>query len=641
MVSNLFSHYLLNPKNLEGFTGTEYNFPLLYAIKGVKKPSMGLIEGAKGKIRSELGGYPLEALWLAELFESQSEDVVEYFWDDDSFRRLCVLLNESLNGWALILGDGEYKQLEKLSDELSKRRFKTFISGRASKILENADDVNHLSYRETGLVYFAQLLVRYAIIYCRTRGGEPHEISHGIEEYSPGVAFTVGDLTEVEKIFLQGVLALGVPIISLQDGHGLIGHITVVESIGEMIKAAWRLPNIRSRLIEPAKPGVPVPVGRIFSGERLNDDQITVHIPAFPSSFIVTKPSRIIKKDTVRLIGDRETLDSFSVFVELGNRRVDSSITLWVEAILRRVINYAKGVNIRSRGFREVSLSMTKESKEAGFTLEHLGKLIQTELKNEFPEIGHIRVTFILDETITKELEPEIESYLEKRQKNIRDATEENMQYFYGCTRCQSFSLAHACTVTPERPAQCSKPWYMLKAYAVLAPNSIYNPCQLIEKGRCVDPERGEYTGVNRSTEDRTRGRVKRVYLHSIFEHPHTACSCFQNVAWYIEELDGIAVMDRGYKAMAPGKMTWTKLANMIAGRQFSEGAASLSTAYLQSPKFLKADGGYSKIIWLTESLKNQVKHKIPIKYLDSIATEKEATTIAELQEFQKNDEPK
>jgi acetyl-CoA decarbonylase/synthase, CODH/ACS complex subunit beta len=155
------------------------------------------------------------------------------------------------------------------------------------------------------------------------------------------------------------------------------------------------------------------------------------------------------------------------------------------------------------------------------------------------------------------------------------------------------------------------------------------NVTSSIEKGECVDPDKGEYQGVNASTYTRTNGMVDRIYLHSIFGYPHTACSCFQNVAYYIPKVEGIAIMDRGYKGTAPGEMTW--LANLVAGRQYPEGAATIATQYLRSPKFLQADGGYKRVVWMTETLKNFALESIPSEHRSRIQTERNVTTLDEL----------
>jgi acetyl-CoA decarbonylase/synthase complex subunit beta len=322
--------------------------------------------------------------------------------------------------------------------------------------------------------------------------------------------------------------------------------------------------------------------------------------------------------------------------VELGRREVDEPMALWVETVLRSAVNQAKGVKLEASGSAKVRLNLSWEALESGFNLEHLGGLIITGLRNEFPAIGPVRVTLTLDEEAER-LYSEAQAYARARALKVREATDESEPFFYGCTRCRSFSLAHACTSTPDRPPQCgSRPWYRVKAQAILAPDSIYNPSQVIGKGRCLDEVRGEYVGVNKSTAERTGGRVARVYLHTIFDFPHTACSCLQNIAFYIAEVDGIGLIHRGYPGVTPNGLTWTKLANLIAGRQYGGGAASFSVDYMKSRKFLQGDGGWNRIVWLTETLKKAAGEAIPTRLRESIATESDVTTMEELKNYLK-----
>ncbi|MFP3951566.1 MAG: hypothetical protein ACLFVP_05450 [Candidatus Bathyarchaeia archaeon] len=610
-----------------GFDGTEYNYPILYAIKGVTNPDQ-LRDEDLTRVEGRLH---IDALWLAEIEESREPDKGHYFITDDEFRSLCIGLNEGTNGWALLVGLDDETSLSRLEMAMRSSRLGAFAYGKTAAELDNHEfEFIDLGPRETGFIYFGQLLVRYALIYARDLGGVPHEISHSIEEYAPGVILLLGEPGEEERTLIQGLLGVGVPIISLNADYGLIGHINTAEDIHEMMERLWELPNIRARLVTRASAELPVPSGPVYGRESLTKKEVQIRVQSSKHGFMVSKPSDF-EEDDVRVNGSMENASGFSILVELGNPKVDPAITMWVDAIVRRVSKYAKGVKVLGRSGGGLELQITGEAHEAGFTLDHLGRLIMTELRNEFPAIGPIRISFILDSDEEERLQPAIDSYKELRRDQIDSASEENLDYFFGCTRCRSFSLAHACTVTPDRPAQCSKPWYMLKAYAVLAPDSTFNPCTLIEKGECLDLMRGEYTGVNASTERRTEGRVKRVYLHTIFEHPHTSCSCFQNIAYYIPELDGIAIMNRGYTGKAPGGVTWTNLANMVAGRQYQGGAATIATKYLHSPKFLQADGGYQRVVWMTERLKTFAGDAIPEEYRKRIATEKDATTINEL----------
>ena len=610
-----------------GFTGTEFRYPLLFAIKGIKSPEQVREDTAE----EQWGRRHIDYLWLAEAEESLQPDKDSFFITDDAFRSLCVGLNEGTNGWALLTGLTNGTRIQELIEGLSARKLKPFAAGASAEALRRAAaEFTDLGPRPSGVIYFGQLLVRYALIYGRDLGGDPHEASHTIEEYAPGVVLVLGRLDEQEKVLVQGLTGMGAPVVSLDPDHGLVGHVYHVDTVPGMMEKVWLLPNIRARLVKRATPDLPVPSGPVFRRETLKDQDVRRRAQSSKNGFMVSMPSDA-ESDAIKVFGSLEGASGFSVLIELGNSEADPPVTLWVDAILQSVCKYAKGVKIVTRGRSDVTLQMTGAAVDAGFNLMHLGSLIIAELRNEFTAIGPVRVTFILDETEEERLRPMVNDYLEERRRLVEEATEDDLKVFYGCTRCRSFSLGHACTVTPERPAQCSKPWYMLKAYAVLAPSSVFNPCQLVEKGECLDPTRGEYSGVNQSTFERTGGRVCRVFLHSIFGHPHTACSCFQNVAYYIPEVDGIAIMDRGYKGVAPGNMTWTRLANMVAGKQYGGGAATIATQYLKSPKFLQADGGYRRVVWMTETLKLFAKDVIPEEHRERIATELSAITLEEL----------
>lgn len=632
---------LTSSSQMEGFKGTEYMYPLLYGITGVNIPSNEMINHALERVKEEIGGFSGDALWLAELV-AFLKDGERVFLVDDAFRWLCVALNEGTNGWALLMGNEEKDTIFRLINELQEKKFRVFVTGSlVDGIEELPESVTSFGPSQTGLIYFAQLLVRYALIYGRVPVGDLHELSHSIEENAPGVIFVVGELSSIERLLVQGMLSLGTPVISLRNTQNLVGSLIVSQTISDMADKAWKLPNIRARLVVKATPDVPVPVGKVFTHEEILEADVGLRLDGSLFSFIIAKPSLTVQEDEVTVLGDIKKTSTFCVLVELGNRNIDDPMTLWIGRILRRVINYAKGIKVKSKGNRIIDLIMTKEALKSGFRPEHLGNLIKTELRNDFPSIGPIHVTFILNKEDAKKMYPTILSFIEERKNKIKNATEESESVFYGCTRCRSFSLAHACTVTPERSSQCGvRPWYMIKAHAILDPGSVYEPCVLIYKGKCLDPLRGEYEGVNRSTERRTEGRVKRIYLHSIFDFPHTACSCFQNIAFHIPEVDGIGLMPRDFKGEAPNGMTWTKLANKVAGRQCIDGVASFSVGYLHSQKFFQGDGGYSRVVWMTDHLKKIAGDSIPEKFKRSIATEKDITTIEELKTFIKKNRP-
>ena len=65
----------------------------------------------------------------------------------------------------------------------------------------------------------------------------------------------------------------------------------------------------------------------------------------------------------------------------------------------------------------------------------------------------------------------------------------------------------------------------------------------MIPKGELLDPVHGEYSGANEAVQKKSLGGVKQIYLHSMFGHPHTSCGCFESIAFYIPEVDGIGAV--------------------------------------------------------------------------------------------------
>jgi acetyl-CoA decarbonylase/synthase complex subunit beta len=61
-----------------------------------------------------------------------------------------------------------------------------------------------------------------------------------------------------------------------------------------------------------------------------------------------------------------------------------------------------------------------------------------------------------------------------------------------------------------------------------------------------------------------------------------------------------------------------------------------MSIEYMRSQKFLSADGGWNRIVWLPKEVKERVKDFIPKDVVDKIATEENATGTDALKAFLK-----
>jgi acetyl-CoA decarbonylase/synthase complex subunit beta len=253
-------------------------------------------------------------------------------------------------------------------------------------------------------------------------------------------------------------------------------------------------------------------------------------------------------------------------------------------------------------------------------------------LKNELPIIERLQITFYTNPDLITPLYAEARSTYEERDTRARGLTDEDVDVFYGCALCQSFAPSHVCIVTPQRYANCGAiSWFDGRAAARIDPKGAIFP---IEKGSCLDPVRGEYTGINESAKKRSLGDVSQVYLYSAFTCPHTSCGCFEGIAFYIPEVEGFGIVMRGYRDVTVNGLPFSTMADSTAGGRQVDGFHGISLEYMRSSKFLAADGGYARIVWMPAELKEQLREFIPEELAPKIATENDAKTIEELQTF-------
>jgi acetyl-CoA decarbonylase/synthase complex subunit beta len=220
----------------------------------------------------------------------------------------------------------------------------------------------------------------------------------------------------------------------------------------------------------------------------------------------------------------------------------------------------------------------------------------------------------------------------EARDAKARGLKDEEVDKFYGCSLCQSFAPTHVCVITPQRYSNCgSISWFDARATARIDPKG---PVYEIDKGELIDSEKGEYSGVNETVKKKSLGEINRVWLYTGFGYPHTSCGCFEAVAFYIPEVEGFGIVHRGYKDVTVNGLPFSTIADSTAGGRQVDGFHGLSVEYMRSPKFFQADGGWNRIVWMPQSIKDRVKDYIPKEVADKIATENDVKTTDELKTF-------
>ena len=610
------------------FPDSQYPYPLNQSLFGNLNLE-ALRRSAEKSYGSQFEEDLSVLLALAEAVEASQPDKKEFFITDRELRARLLRLN-STDGWALLWGE-ENERTAELATLLQQEHLQVYTvlteDNNTSSSLRANKQFKFLGSRQTSSVYFYQAIVRYAHIYGRVPLGDAHEASEFIQDHGPGVMFlTREELSPTEdSLFLAG-LSLGIPAIVPSTFTSPYGNVIRADDPQRMVSEALSFSNLRLRHRLRFQVNIPYNFDSTFVSEEIKEGPSIGGTPS--SSLVVTN---IDRGDGVEV--DGEPGPDVGIDIAVGDRRVDITMTDYLEEFAARLPSYIQGVSAKVkegcpviRWRTDVPLQMTQ-----------LAQAYYDGLKAHF-KIDRLKVRLVFNPDLLSKMKEEADSFRRKREQALAAASEETEPFFYACTRCHSFALEHSCTITPDRPPQCgSRTWSHVKTRAVLSDFDSSNLGMIqsgsdlqavVEKGDRLDASKGEYTGVNASTELLTEGRTKRVFLHSIFEHPHTACSCFQGVAFYIKEVDGIGLMDRAFKAVAPDGRNWEDLANAAAGKQ-SSGYAAFGKDYLRSPKFLQADGGWNRIVWMPCELKEQFA---PDK--DWITTEVNVKNIQELTEF-------
>jgi acetyl-CoA synthase len=117
-----------------------------------------------------------------------------------------------------------------------------------------------------------------------------------------------------------------------------------------------------------------------------------------------------------------------------------------------------------------------------------------------------------------------------------------------------------------------------------------------------------------------------------------TACGCFECIAMLIPEANGIMVVSREDPSMTPAGMTFSTLAGVAGGGLQTPGVMGVGKYYLLSKKFISADGGFKRIVWMSSVLKDMMAEElkeVAIRegdpdLIEKIADERVATTVEE-----------
>ena len=99
-------------------------------------------------------------------------------------------------------------------------------------------------------------------------------------------------------------------------------------------------------------------------------------------------------------------------------------------------------------------------------------------------------------------------------------------------------------------------------------------------------------------------------------------------------EVDGFGIVLRSFGAVTVNGLAFSTMADSTAGGRQVEGFHGISIEYMRSKKFMHADGGYDRVVWMPHETRERLKEFIPEEVYTAIATEKDVADVAELKTF-------
>ena len=382
-----------------------------------------------------------------------------------------------------------------------------------------------------------------------------------------------------------------------------------------------------------------VDIGPQYEGEVVRKDDLFLEFGGpkvqFKFELATVKSPEEIEHEKVEIIGpDISDLDPYdddkgtgsypiAILIDVAGAELDKDAEAIIERRIHMFTNMTEGwYHMNQR--QDTWLRMNKDCAKKGFnSLKELGEIYNLLYTSEMSIIEKIQTT-ILPHAL------EVYAARDDRARTLRD---EDVDTFYGCVLCQSFAPTHISIITPDRIANCGAiNWFDGRAAAKIDPDG---PIFAIPKGELIDPVKGEYTGANKVEAERSLGTYDRVYLYSAFEHPHTSCGCFEAIVFYIPEVDGFGVVHREFKGNTVVGDTFSHMAGETSGGKQVEGRLGTGLEQLRSPKFIQADGGRKRIVWLPKDIKERYKEAFQADGVyDKIATEEDVKDTDELLQF-------
>ena len=626
------------------FPHTAYCLPCYYAVTGVKVKTLGEMKEALGVIKSlmtrehqlddalmsgvatALCAEFIEVLKYLDGAEPYSEPYYGHL-PDSIIRELGVpLVTGDIPGVAVIIGSAPTAQegVDLVKSYQAQGILVTLVGG----IIDQAQELGlKMGYNVrivplgkdiTSVIHVVSVALRAALIFGNVTPGDAAALIKYTSERVPAFVNAFKPIDDVILAAGAGAIKLGFPVISNEDENitEVPGALIACPNVADFNKVSLEARNIKIKITNI---DIPVAFASAFEGEIIRRKDMQVEFDGSRvdcAELVQTRSMDEVEDHKITVVGpdvDEMELGSknpIAYVVEVAGKRMQPDFEPVIERKFHNYINCIEGVyHTGQRDMQRIRIG--KEAYNAGFRIRHIGEVLYTQVKNEFEAVvDKCQVTVYTDPAECTRIRHEVAiPVFDKRDARLENLTDETVDVYYSCILCQAFSPSHVCVVTPERLGLCGAvSWLDAKATNELDPNG---PCQIITKERPIDENLGSYEDVDEAVQKFSQGALEHVTLYSIMQDPMTSCGCFECICGIEPFSNGVVIANREYAGMTPLGMTFSEMASMTGGGVQTPGFMGHGKHFISSKKFMKAEGGIERIVWMPKELKEFVADRL------------------------------
>jgi acetyl-CoA synthase len=682
-----------------GFPNTAYYLPVIYGILGNKVEKLGDMEPVLKRCKALLpppvrDEHPLPYLapaldaGMATLFAEELIEAIRYLEQPDFYtktedpaddniwlgaaddvilrKRGVEFVDGTAPGFAAIVGAAPTSQIAaSIAQELQQKNLYVFMASEyngkrfSEQLVEEGVQIGWptrlVSFGPdiSAAVFAMGFATRAAMSFGGVAPGDYRKILIYNKDRIFAFVLPMGFVTDEWYANAAGAISWGFPVIAdtpipevLPTGICTYEHVVSNISHDQLVAKAV---EVRGLKVAVAEVPVPVAYGPAFEGERVRKDDIYLECGGGRThmvEWVTTKRMDEVEDGRVEVIGPEiDDIEPGSklpmaIVVEVAGREMQEDFEPILERQIHHLINYAQGsMHIGQRDIAWIRVG--KQAVEKGFKLHHIGDILHAKLHQDFGRIfDKIQVKIYTEEDKVNEIMEQARKTYAARDARIEGMTDETIETYYSCTLCQSFAPNHVCVITPEKTGLCgSYNWMDCKASFEINPTG---PNQPVEKGETIDAKMGQWKGVNDFIYKASRGNLDHYNMYSIVNDPWTTCGCCECIAAVLPLCNGVMTVNREYTGETPCGMKFTTLAGTVGGGISTPGFVGHGKYNICQRKFIMADGGIERMVWMPKSLKEEIADRLKARaeeigvpdLPDMIADETVGTTEEEILPF-------